>query len=86
MINLIGWASSFFIISCGIPQAWRSYREGHAHGLSWGFVVMLFLGQLLGLIYLLLLGDLPLSFTYGTSLAITSVLLWYKIFPKQSIK
>lgn len=43
--EIIGWLASAFFAICLIPQAWKTHKEG-PKGLSLGFVLFTFLGNL----------------------------------------
>ena len=43
--NVLGWIGSLFFAACGLPQAIKSYRDGHSDGLAWLFLVGWFLGE-----------------------------------------
>ena len=60
----IGWIGSILMAFCGLPQAIESYKTKSSRGLSWGFLIMWFSGELLTLIYILPKMDLPLLFNY----------------------
>lgn len=87
MMAVIGWLGSFMFCFCGLPQAWACYREGHAKGLSHGFLWMWFFGEVFTLVYVLALdvsagSTKPLLTNYFVNLAFLLVIMRYKYFPR----
>ena len=82
--ELIGWIGGIFFAICAIPQAIQSYKDKHSNGLSWSFLILWTIGEILTLIYTLSKPvDLwPLIFNYTFNLLAISVIIWYKI-PKK---
>lgn len=81
-MEVIAWIGSILLALCGIPQAIKSFREKHADGLSVVFILMWFGGEILVLIYTLHLRDWALVFNYAANIALISVLVRYKFWPK----
>lgn len=40
MADLLGWLGCICFALCGVPQAWRSYKDGHSLGLTYSFIVL----------------------------------------------
>lgn len=51
MIDVIGWLGAVLLATCAVPQAYKCCVEGHADGMSWGFIGMWFGGEVLTLTY-----------------------------------
>ena len=81
-MELFGWISSIFLALCGIPQAIKAIKDKHSHGVSWGFIILWFLGEICGLIYVTHLGNLPLIINYFCNVLFTFIIFWFKVFPK----
>lgn len=81
IIDMIGWTGSALFAICAIPQAYVCYKQKHAHGLSWVFLITWLLGEVLTLIYILIkeVLDLPLLFNYTANLLALFVILHYKV-------
>ena len=79
--EIIGWIGGTALAFCGVPQAWKSYKDGHSEGLSMGFIILWLVGELFGLAYILPSNSLPLYFNYGGNLVLVLVILRYKIWP-----
>jgi len=75
----IGWIGSILMAFCGLPQAIESYKTKSSRGLSWGFLIMWFSGELLTLIYILPKMDLPLLFNYTANLIFLIIIIYYKL-------
>ena len=75
----IGWIGSILMAFCGLPQAIESYKTKSSRGLSWGFLIMWFSGELLTMIYILPKMDLPLLFNYTANLIFLIIIIYYKL-------
>jgi len=83
-MEFIGWLGALMFAACGLPQAWECWRAGHSHGLAWGFLMLWLGGEILTLLYILPKGDLPLLFNYLVNLIFLGVMLYYKLFPRNT--
>lgn len=81
MLQIIGWVAATLFAFCGLPQAWKSYKDRHSAGISWGFILMWWFAEVLMLIYVIPMRDGPLLFNLALNLVFASVILWFKIFP-----
>lgn len=82
MLEGIGWLGGVLLAACGLPQAIKSYRQKHSHGLSLMFLLMWLGGELLVLVYVLPKWHWPLIFNYAANIALVSVILYYKLRPQ----
>lgn len=79
-IELIGWMGAVLFSLCAFPQAYACYKTKHAKGLSWAFLGMWAVGELLTLIYAVVaLSSWPLLFNYCFNLLCLFVILYYKV-------
>ena len=88
MITAVGWVGSFLFCFCGVPQAWASYRDGHARGMSHGFLWMWCFGEVCTLWYVAALNasrgaTAPLLTNYVLNLAFLLVIIRYKYWPRR---
>lgn len=83
MIEFIGWCGSILFAICGIPQAYKSYVEGHSDGISWAFLILWLFGEFFTIIYIWPKQDIPLLINYLLNLVWIAVLVKYKIFPRK---
>jgi len=83
MYELIGLTGGALLALCGLPQAFKSYQDGHSDGISYLFIFSWFLGEVLCLYYILPFNSLPLYFNYGSNLLIAGVILWYRLRPRR---
>ena len=82
-MEVIGWIGAILFALCGIPQAWKAYKDGHSDGLSWSFLLMWFGGEVLTIAYVLTKSDVaPLLLNYILNLVCLLTMLNYKIFPR----
>jgi len=82
-MEIIGWLGSILLAFCGLPQAIESYRTKSSEGLTWGFLFMWFVGEILTIIYILPQMVLPLLFNYTANVIFLSIIIYYKINPKK---
>lgn len=76
---MIGWIGSACLALCGLPMVIKTYKEGHANGVSLYFLLLWFIGEVLSLIYSLDKDVLPLLFNYGFNILFISIVLYYKL-------
>ena len=79
MIDNIGWIGSILLAFCGLPQAIESYKTKSSEGLTWGFIGMWFIGEIMTIIYILPQMVLPLLFNYTANVIFLSIIIYYKI-------
>lgn len=77
-MELIGWTSTAFLALCGLPELIKTLKTKQCT-LTMGFILMWFLGEVLGVIYSFHTGKLPLMGNYIINTFGTGILLWYKI-------
>ena len=82
-MELIGWLGSILLAFCGLPQAIESYKTKSSEGLTWGFIGMWFIGEILTIIYILPQMVLPLIFNYTANIIFLSIIIYYKINPRK---
>lgn len=83
-MEYIGWIGSILFAVCGLPQAIDCYKRGNSHGLTWSFIMMWFWGEVFTMIYVIPKGDLPLIFNYVFNMAFLLVIIFYKLFPRNT--
>lgn len=80
-MDTIGWIGSILLAFCGLPQAIEAYKTKQAKGITWGFIITWFTGELLTLVYIIPKMELPLLFNYSANILFLSVIMYYKIKP-----
>ena len=78
-----GWLGSILLAFCGLPQAIESYKTKNSDGLTWGFVLMWFVGEICTFVYIIPKMDLPLLFNYSANIMFLIIIIYYKINPKR---
>lgn len=84
-VNIVGWLGSLFLAVCAFPQAWKSIKEGHSHGLTAGLLWLWGGGEVLSLFYVLMVDDAPLIFNYACNAVSMAVIIWYKVRPRETL-
>jgi uncharacterized protein with PQ loop repeat len=82
-LTLVGWVGSILLGICGLPQALKCTKEGHACGLSWGFLFCWFFGELFTIFYVIPTKNYPLIFNYSFNIVLLIIMLKYKIKPRK---
>ena len=83
MLENIGWLGSILLAFCGLPQAIESIKTKSSEGLTWGFIIMWFLGEICTFIYILPKLDLPLLFNYTANIIFLAIIIYFKLMPKK---
>lgn len=83
MLEVIGWIGAICFAICGLPQAIKCFRDKHADGLDWFFLILWFTGEICMLIYILPELLIPLIVNYFANLMFVMVIIYYKIFPQR---
>ena len=78
MIEVSAWIGNICFVLCGIPQAWKSYKEKHSNGISFSMLMLWFWGNLLSLIYSVYNHQWPLTLGYLSGMANISIITYYK--------
>lgn len=81
--EMFGWISGLLFFLCAIPQAIKSYRDGHSEGVSSGLLWLWLGGEIAGIIYALSPLQPPLILNYLSNVIFVSVVAWYKAFPRR---
>lgn len=81
---IIGWIGSILLSICGIPQAWKCYKQGHGNGLSYAFIWTWFVGEIITAIYVYCEHgmDLPLLANYSMNIILILIILKYMYYPR----
>lgn len=81
MIELIGWVGSLLFAFCALPQTIMVWKQKHANGLSWGFLNMWALGEILCFIYVASqpVLQVPLLANYVLNFIMLMIIFYYKL-------
>jgi len=74
MLEFIGWISAISLAICSVPQGIQSYKEKHSNGINWLFIILWYVGEVAGLIYVIPLMKLPLILNYGVNVFFTTII------------
>lgn len=86
MADIIGWIGSICFALCGVPQAWKCYKEGHALGLSGWFLILWLTGEACYITGVLMkFGWVDwMMFNYVINVFCIIAIIRYKLFPSVS--
>ena len=79
----IGWIGSLLLALCGLPQAIESYKTKSSEGLTWGFILMWFIGELCTFAYIIPKMDFPLLVNYSANIIFLIIIIYYKVNPRK---
>lgn len=82
MFEVIGWLGSILFSMCAVPQVWQCYRQKHADGLSWTFLLMWLTGEVLTAVYVWPTQQYPLLANYFFNGVCLLVILRYRMWPR----
>jgi uncharacterized protein with PQ loop repeat len=86
VVQSIGWIGNLLFALCAVPQVIKTHQEGHSKGLSWGFILMWSVGELLAGIYGYLTEvPLPILLNYLFNFICLLIILSYKLNPRKEI-
>jgi len=84
MISIIGYIAMVCLIGSSIPQAIKSVKDGHADGLSVGFLALLQVGFVLMITYLLANNPvIPVLLNYVANIIVWAIPCYYKLYPRK---
>ena len=80
-MEIIGWIGSMMFAFCALPQCIMVCKQKHADGLSWGFLSMWAIGEVLCFIYVAMqpMMQIPLLANYVINFMMLEAIIWYKI-------
>lgn len=83
-MEVIGWIGSVAFTFCAVPQAYKSFVDGHSKGLSTYYLLLWLMGEIFTIIYVIPQGKLLLIVNYIGNLLVLLVILKYKFFPRKT--
>lgn len=82
MIEFFGWLGAFCFAICGIPQAYKSYKDGHSDGISSGLLTLWIVGEISMVIYIIPKMDAPLLLNYFGNILSVGTIIYFKVRPR----
>lgn len=80
MIELCGYVGGALLAFCAVPLLIKTVRDGHARGVSLGFLLMWAVGEALTLRYVAEVSPtVPLIGNYVVNLSMVLVVLGYRV-------
>ena len=77
-----GWIGSGLLLICSLPQAWKSWREGHSEGLSATMLWLWIFGMLFMIAYFIPLKAYPAIISHSFNVFVAGTITWFKHFPR----
>lgn len=82
--EFFGYVAAFCLMVSGLPQVFKTLRDGHAKGLAKPFLFLLLIGFSTMIVYVALTGrQIPLLINYTINLVSYCVITYYKFFPRK---
>ena len=82
-MEILGWIAGICSFAKSVPQAWRSFQDGHSKGLSPSSLWIWVIGLIAATIYIYDKSALPLFLSYLGNSFFLAVMLRYKYFPRK---
>lgn len=80
---MLGWFGSLLLATCSIPQAYKSYKDGHSDGIDNTFLATWLIGEVLTLYAVAsTIHTGYLIFNYIANIIFLLVILRYKIWKR----
>ena len=85
MIILLGWLGTLFFALCGVPQAYKCFRQGNAYGISKIFIFMWLIGEICYIIATWISFGFVfwLMINYFCNVLFILIIIYYMICPKK---
>ena len=85
MIELLGIIAAISFAISAVPQAIKSWKEGHSRGMSLATIILWMVGEAAMLVYVLGMypGDLILLLNYATNTLMVGIITWYAFRPRK---
>lgn len=81
-MEIIGYTSSLLLAICGLPTAILSIKNGNSRHIDSGLFWIWYIAELLGIVYVVHLWNLPLILNYGFNVVFLSIICYYKLRPR----
>lgn len=81
-VQAFGWVYSLAFALSAVPQAIKSYKEGHSRGVADGMMKLWILGELSGLVYGFGIWQLPIIFNCALNTLFVGIIIYYKLRPR----
>lgn len=82
-LEFLSWIGTFVLIIRGLPQAVRSWKEGHSNGLSGQMLWLWLIGSFLVLPHLILMEDYSSGIVYCANITFVLIILKFFYFPRK---
>ena len=84
VITILGASGALLLAGCSLPLLWDTIKAGHCRGVSKKFLAAWWLGEILTLVYVLLLPQFSWSLfiNYAVNTLAVGVVCVYKVWPR----
>jgi len=83
MVEALGWIGSILFSLAALSQAVSSWKQGHSDGLTWGLLILWFLGEIMTALYVALTSvSIPLLANYLINFSFLLVIIKFKMWPR----
>ncbi len=80
-----GWLGTACFVLSALPQAWKSWKDGHSRGVAAGTIALWLIGELAMTIFTIgALDSNPiLLLNYAGNLGLVGLIAWLKVWPRK---
>jgi uncharacterized protein with PQ loop repeat len=82
MIELAGWIGAALLTVCSVPQAYKSWKEGHSSGVSPYMLWLWLIGMIFTLVYFCQIQAIPAIVNYCFNIIVAGIIIRYYHFPR----
>lgn len=82
-VQAFGWVYSLAFALSALPQAIKSYRDGHSRGVADGMMQLWMLGEISGLVYGFGIWQMPIVFNCALNTLFVGVIIYYRLRPRE---
>jgi len=82
-MNYLGWLGAALFTFASVPQVIKVWREGHARGMSWGYLLPIWVGfWCMGVYTIQTRAGVALTYSYTLQLVAFTAMIVRKRFPR----
>jgi len=82
-IAAFGWVYSLAFAFSALPQAIRSWKDGHSRGVADGTLILWMVGEVAGIVYGIGLMQAPIIFNCLLNTILVGIIVYYRLKPRE---
>jgi uncharacterized protein with PQ loop repeat len=84
LVNFFSWIGAFILFFRALPQAFKSWKDGHSDGLSPSMLWLWLIGSCFILPHLLYQQDWATSIIYFSNVFAVFIMIWFLYYPQKN--